>query len=71
MHIPWDEAGCLCLVGDLFNYDAPGMEPHPSPINREACEELEHPTKARVIVRKRVLISITLSEVERNWTENS
>ena len=27
MHIPWDEAGCLCLVGDLFNYDAPGMEP--------------------------------------------
>lgn len=26
MHIPWDEAGCLCSVGDLFNYDAPGEE---------------------------------------------
>ncbi|XP_015881388.3 protein SET DOMAIN GROUP 40 isoform X1 [Ziziphus jujuba] len=27
MHIPWDEAGCLCPVGDLFNYAAPGEEP--------------------------------------------
>ncbi|KAI4299665.1 hypothetical protein L6164_033100 [Bauhinia variegata] len=27
LHIPWDEAGCLCPVGDLFNYDAPGKEP--------------------------------------------
>ncbi|XP_027331984.1 protein SET DOMAIN GROUP 40 [Abrus precatorius] len=27
LHIPWDEAGCLCPVGDLFNYDAPGAEP--------------------------------------------
>ncbi|KAK7276174.1 hypothetical protein RIF29_17309 [Crotalaria pallida] len=27
LHIPWDEAGCLCPVGDLFNYDAPGEEP--------------------------------------------
>ncbi|KAG4955120.1 hypothetical protein JHK87_040714 [Glycine soja] len=27
LHIPWDEAGCLCPVGDLFNYDAPGIEP--------------------------------------------
>ncbi|KAG5052888.1 hypothetical protein JHK87_005086 [Glycine soja] len=35
MHIPWDEAGCLCLVGDLFNYDAPGMEP-------SGIEDLEH-----------------------------
>lgn len=24
LHIPWDEAGCLCPIGDLFNYDAPG-----------------------------------------------
>ncbi|VFR02555.1 unnamed protein product [Cuscuta campestris] len=24
MHIPWDTAGCLCPVGDFFNYDAPG-----------------------------------------------
>lgn len=23
LHIPWDEAGCLCPVGDLFNYAAP------------------------------------------------
>ncbi|XP_038686972.1 protein SET DOMAIN GROUP 40 [Tripterygium wilfordii] len=27
LHIPWDEAGCLCPVGDLFNYTAPGDEP--------------------------------------------
>uniref|UniRef100_A0A7N0VET0 Rubisco LSMT substrate-binding domain-containing protein n=2 Tax=Kalanchoe fedtschenkoi TaxID=63787 RepID=A0A7N0VET0_KALFE len=27
LHIPWDEAGCLCPVGDLFNYAAPGDEP--------------------------------------------
>lgn len=26
MHVPWDEAGCLCPVGDLFNYTAPGVE---------------------------------------------
>lgn len=26
LHIPWDEAGCLCPVGDLFNYDAPGED---------------------------------------------
>lgn len=23
LHIPWDDAGCLCPVGDLFNYTAP------------------------------------------------
>lgn len=27
MHIPWDDAGCLCPVGDFFNYAAPGDEP--------------------------------------------
>ncbi|KAL5811919.1 hypothetical protein ACOSQ3_026869 [Xanthoceras sorbifolium] len=27
MHIEWDDAGCLCPVGDLFNYAAPGEEP--------------------------------------------
>lgn len=26
MHIPWDEAGCLCPVGDFFNYAAPEEE---------------------------------------------
>ncbi|XP_020529971.1 protein SET DOMAIN GROUP 40 isoform X2 [Amborella trichopoda] len=26
LHIPWDDAGCLCPVGDLFNYDAPEMD---------------------------------------------
>lgn len=26
LHVPWDEAGCLCPVGDLFNYAAPGGE---------------------------------------------
>lgn len=27
MHIPWDDAGCLCPVGDFYNYAAPGEEP--------------------------------------------
>lgn len=27
MHIPWDDSGCLCPVGDFFNYAAPGGEP--------------------------------------------
>ncbi|KAJ4828805.1 hypothetical protein Tsubulata_010821 [Turnera subulata] len=26
MHLPWDGAGCLCPVGDLFNYAAPEEE---------------------------------------------
>ncbi|OAY65229.1 Protein SET DOMAIN GROUP 40 [Ananas comosus] len=26
LHIPWDSAGCLCPVGDLFNYAAPDDE---------------------------------------------
>jgi len=26
LHVPWDESGCLCSVGDLFNYLAPGKE---------------------------------------------
>ncbi|KAF8389622.1 hypothetical protein HHK36_024141 [Tetracentron sinense] len=26
LHIPWDDAGCLCPVGDFFNYAAPGEE---------------------------------------------
>ncbi|KAM1413444.1 hypothetical protein ACFXTO_026039 [Malus domestica] len=37
LHIPWDAAGCLCPVGDLFNYSAPGEEP-------SACESMEHAT---------------------------
>ncbi|KAJ4961061.1 hypothetical protein NE237_020971 [Protea cynaroides] len=32
MHIPWDDAGCLCPVGDLFNYAAPGEESLPSEV---------------------------------------
>lgn len=26
LHVPWDSAGCLCPVGDLFNYAAPKEE---------------------------------------------
>lgn len=26
LHVPWDPAGCLCPVGDLFNYAAPDEE---------------------------------------------
>ncbi|KAK7300619.1 hypothetical protein RJT34_11467 [Clitoria ternatea] len=37
LHIPWDEAGCLCPVGDLFNYDAPGEE-------LSGIEDVEHLT---------------------------
>jgi len=35
LHVPWDAAGCLCPVGDLFNYDAPGEE-------SSDIEDLEH-----------------------------
>lgn len=31
MHIPWDTAGCLCPVGDFFNYAPP--EDNPSHLN--------------------------------------
>ncbi|CAA7061514.1 unnamed protein product [Microthlaspi erraticum] len=30
LHVPWDTAGCLCPVGDLFNYDAPGDDSNTS-----------------------------------------
>lgn len=23
LHVAWDDAGCLCPIGDLFNYAAP------------------------------------------------
>ncbi|GMH11287.1 hypothetical protein Nepgr_013128 [Nepenthes gracilis] len=26
LHIPWDDAGCLCPMGDFFNYTAPGED---------------------------------------------
>ncbi|KAL8130519.1 hypothetical protein V2J09_019674 [Rumex salicifolius] len=26
LHVPWDDAGCLCPVGDLFNYAPPGED---------------------------------------------
>ncbi|MQM16825.1 hypothetical protein Taro_049786 [Colocasia esculenta] len=26
LHVPWDEAGCLCPVGDFFNYASPEDE---------------------------------------------
>lgn len=26
MHVPWDDAGCLCPVGDFYNYAAPGED---------------------------------------------
>ncbi|XP_042393864.1 protein SET DOMAIN GROUP 40-like [Zingiber officinale] len=29
LHIPWDSAGCLCPIGDLFNYAAPDEEHSP------------------------------------------
>ncbi|KAK6154088.1 hypothetical protein DH2020_013727 [Rehmannia glutinosa] len=28
MHIPWDTAGCLCPVGDYFNYTPPEEDPY-------------------------------------------
>ncbi|KAM5558306.1 protein SET DOMAIN GROUP 40 [Rosa sericea] len=36
MHIPWDGAGCLCPVGDLFNYSAP--------VEESDFENMEHRT---------------------------
>lgn len=28
MHISWDAAGCLCPVGDFFNYAPPEEDPY-------------------------------------------
>ncbi|CAM8933173.1 unnamed protein product [Rhodiola kirilowii] len=39
LHIPWDDAGCLCPVGDLFNYAAPGDEPNPVPSSSPWLDE--------------------------------
>ncbi|KAG2239298.1 hypothetical protein Bca52824_090158 [Brassica carinata] len=61
LHIPWDSAGCLCPVGDLFNYDAPGDDlntsegPETAPqafstTNQEcwnSAEEAEHVAEAQ------------------------
>lgn len=54
MHVPWDEAGCLCPVGDLFNYAAPGgdlAEADNMTLTRSlqvgslCCEEAEYNSK--------------------------
>lgn len=37
LHIPWDNAGCLCPVGDLFNYAAPDEESSPN-VSEETAE---------------------------------
>ncbi|CAM8926634.1 unnamed protein product [Rhodiola kirilowii] len=37
--IPWDDAGCLCPVGDLFNYAAPGDEPNSVPSSSPWLDE--------------------------------
>lgn len=44
LHIPWDSAGCLCPVGDLFNYDAPGDDSNTSggPETVNNAEEAGH-----------------------------
>ncbi|XP_072984290.1 protein SET DOMAIN GROUP 40 isoform X1 [Typha latifolia] len=39
LHIPWDNAGCLCPVGDLFNYAAPHVMYED--INESSLVELE------------------------------
>ncbi|KAK2970635.1 hypothetical protein RJ640_000865 [Escallonia rubra] len=36
LHVPWDDAGCLCPVGDFFNYSAPGEEQFESEVLRSA-----------------------------------
>ncbi|WOL16853.1 hypothetical protein Cni_G25641 [Canna indica] len=38
LHIPWDSAGCLCPVGDLFNYAAPDEDYCPE--NSESVQEI-------------------------------
>ncbi|KAJ6792180.1 protein SET DOMAIN GROUP 40 [Iris pallida] len=38
LHVPWDDAGCLCPIGDLFNYAAPEGETY--------SEDLESPAES-------------------------
>ncbi|KAG9442453.1 hypothetical protein H6P81_018307 [Aristolochia fimbriata] len=40
MHIPWDDAGCLCPVGDLANYAAPEDELHSTEENVDNSPKL-------------------------------
>ncbi|KAG7550951.1 SET domain [Arabidopsis thaliana x Arabidopsis arenosa] len=40
LHVPWDSAGCLCPVGDLFNYDAPGDDSN-TPEGPENANDVE------------------------------
>ncbi|XP_008805044.1 protein SET DOMAIN GROUP 40 isoform X2 [Phoenix dactylifera] len=39
LHIPWDNAGCLCPVGDLFNYAAPDAESSPDASEERYAEQ--------------------------------
>ncbi|CAA7391179.1 unnamed protein product [Spirodela intermedia] len=39
LHVPWDEAGCLCPVGDFFNYAAPGDESSSEDADEETSAE--------------------------------
>ncbi|KAK1262264.1 Protein SET DOMAIN GROUP 40 [Acorus gramineus] len=38
LHVPWDDAGCLCPIGDLFNYAAP----------EESCTDNEDLSEASI-----------------------
>ncbi|KAK1322440.1 Protein SET DOMAIN GROUP 40 [Acorus calamus] len=38
LHVPWDNAGCLCPIGDLFNYAAP----------EESCTDNEDLSEASI-----------------------
>lgn len=41
LYIPWDDAGCLCPVGDLFNYAAPDDKPCAEDSHFESSEVKE------------------------------
>ncbi|CAO2836957.1 unnamed protein product [Amaranthus hypochondriacus] len=43
LHVPWDSAGCLCPVGDFFNYAAPGDELTATGISSNVLDDTEDP----------------------------
>ena len=48
--MPWDNAGCLCPVGDLFNYAAPDAESSP-----DASEDMaEHSNTNSIVTQKHI-----------------
>ncbi|KAL5721657.1 [histone H3]-lysine(4) N-trimethyltransferase [Ranunculus cassubicifolius] len=61
MHVPWDDAGCLCPVGDFFNYDAPSDESFHSEEDEES-RDLQSNTHGKKDAKGKVEIDDRLTD---------